>query len=368
MASNYAHDLNRRGSGRARSGPPWITWVTIGLLVGGFNRRYAPFAWSSGDTASDDDGRGRQATTPSEIPARGWKDIVLRVYKNISAHRILAIAAGVTFYSLLAVFPAVAALVSIYGLFADVGSIAAHLDKLASVLPGGAIDVIRDQITRVASQDHGTLGLTFGISLVAALWSANAGVKAMFDAINVVYGEEEKRGFIKLNALSLAMTCGAICFLLLAMGVVVLLPVVLKKLGLEGGTEIIIRAASWPLLFGAVTLGLALLYRYGPSRDEPRWRWITWGSTFAAVAWLAGSMLFSWYAANFGSFNQTYGSLGAVIGFMMWIWLSAIVVLIGAELNAEMEHQTARDTTEGRPEPLGLRGAKMADEVGAAQD
>jgi membrane protein len=351
----------------------WATAATIGLLVVGFNarrrvyrpREAPPHAAGGHDRSGHD--RGRHATTPSEIPVRGWKDILLRVYKNISAHRVLAIAAGVTFYSILAIFPAIAALISLYGLFADPGTIAAQLDQVAGVLPGGAIDVLREQMTRVASQGGGTLGFTFAIGLLAALWSSNAGMKALFDALNVVYGEEEKRGFFKLNAVSLAFTVGAILFLLIAMGAVVVLPVALNFVGLGGISDLLIRLARWPVLLVTIGLALAVLYRYGPSRDKPRWRWTTWGSAFAAVAWVVASILFSWYAANFGSYNETYGSLGAVIGFMVWIWISAIVIFIGGELDAEMEHQTARDTTVGHPRPLGTRGAAVADTVGAPQ-
>lgn len=305
--------------------------------------------------------RGRLATTPSEIPARGWKDILLRVYGNISKHRIVAIAAGITFYSILAIFPAIAALVSLYGLFADPATIAGHLDSISGIVPGGGLEVIRDQMTRVAAQHNNTLGLTFVIGLVVSLWSANAAMKSLFDALNIVYGEDEKRGLIKLNAISLTFTAGAILFLLLAIAAMVILPPLLTALGLGGSAEIFVRIVRWPALLLVLTLGLACIYRHGPSRDEPRWRWITWGSAFAAVTWLIASFLFSWYAENFGSYNKTYGSLGAIIGFMIWIWLSAIVILIGAELNAEMEHQTVRDTTAGKPEPVGARGATMAD-------
>jgi len=348
--------------------PLWVTAATVVLLVAGFNGRRGPAAArSEGSKAVGGAERGRHASTPSEIPVRGWKDILLRVYKNISTHRVMAIAAGVTFYSILAIFPAIAALVSLYGLFADPAAIAAQLDQVAGVLPGGALDVLREQMTRVASQGGGTLGLTFIIGLVAALWSANAGMKALFDALNVVYGEEEKRGFIKLNAVSLAFTTGAILFLLIAMAAVVVLPVGLNFVGLASMSDLLVRLIRWPVLLIAIGLALAVLYRYGPSRDEPRWRWTTWGSAFAAIVWLIASVLFSWYAANFGSYNKTYGSLGAIIGFMVWIWISAIVILIGAELDAEMEHQTARDTTIGRPQRMGTRGAAVADTVGAPQ-
>jgi len=316
--------------------------------------------------ATEGDDRGRLADAPSEIPARGWKDILLRVYGNISEHRVLALAAGMTYYSLLAIFPALAALVAIYGLFSDPGSIAKHLDQVSGFIPGGAIDVARDQLTRVASKGNQTLGLTFAIGLAVSLWSANAAMKSLFDTLNIVYGEKEKRGFVKLNALSLSFTLAGIAFVLIALGAVVVLPVALNFVGLSNAADLLVRIARWPAMFVAVALALALIYRFGPSREAPRWRWITWGSAIATVLWLGASALFSWYAANFGKFNETYGSLGAAIGFMTWLWISAIVILLGAELDAEMEHQTARDTTTGSEKPMGARGAKMADTVGAA--
>jgi membrane protein len=312
-------------------------------------------------------GRGRLAKDPAEIPASGWKDVFLRVYQNISEHRVVALAAGITFYGLLALFPALAALVAIYGLFSDPATITGHLDQLSGFLPAGAIDVARDQLTRVASKGHQTLGFTFAIGLGVSLWSANAAMKSLFDTLNIVYGEKEKRGLIKLNAVSLAFTAAGVAFLLIAIGAVIVLPFALKYLGLSDFADQLLRIVRWPVLFVALTLALALIYRFGPSREAPRWRWITWGSAAAAVLWLAGSGLFSWYAANFGNFNETYGSLGAVIGFMTWLWISAIVVLLGAELNAEMEHQTARDTTTGPSKPMGARGARVADTVGASQ-
>jgi len=311
--------------------------------------------------------RGRLATAPSEIPARGWKDIVLRVYHNISDHRVVALAAGMTFYSLLAIFPALAALVAIYGLFSDPAIITAHFDQLAGFLPAGAIDVARDQLTRVAAKGSQTLGLTFVIGLGVSLWSTNAAMKSLFDTLNIVYGEKEKRSLIKLNAVSLTFTVAGVAFVLIAIGAVVVLPVALKYLGLSDFTDRLLQVVRWPALFAALALGLALIYRYGPSREAPRWRWITWGSAAAAVLWLAASALFSWYAASFGNFNETYGSLGAVIGFMTWLWISAIVILLGAELDAEMEHQTVRDTTTGHSKPMGARGARMEDTVGTAQ-
>ena len=302
------------------------------------------------------------------MPVRGWKDILLRIWKNIGKDRVVVVAAGVTFYSILALFPAIAALVALYGLFADPAAITSHLDSIAGVVPGGAIEVMRDQITRVASQGRTTLGLTFIVSLLVSLWSANAGIKSLFDALNLVYNESEKRSFVKLNLVSLTFTLLAILFVLLAISAMVVVPIVLNFLGLGGATEMIFKIARWPALFVVVALALAVIYRYGPSREKPQWRWISWGSALAAVCWISVSILFSWYAENFGSYNKTYGSLGAIIAFMFWIWLSIIVVLIGGEINAETEHQTVRDTTTGRPKPMGARGATMADTVGAKQD
>jgi membrane protein len=343
----------------------WSIGVMALLVASGFGRRPDAAPQPTGAPGVANDGRGRFATRPSEIPARGWKDILLRVYEGISEDRILANAAAVTFYTLLALFPGIAALVSIYGLFADPGSIATLLDAVSGILPGGAVDVIRDQLTRLTSQGTTSLGVSFIIGLVISLWSANGGIKALSDALNAVYEEKEKRSFIRLNVTSMVFTIGMIAFLVIALVGVVALPVALNYLPSFLGS--VLNIARWPVLLVLVAFGLSLIYRYGPSRREPRWRWVTWGSAFAAVVWLAASALFSWYAANFGSFNKTYGSLGAVIGFMTWIWLSVIVVLIGAKLNAETEHQTARETTAGPEKPLGRRGAKMADTVGPAR-
>jgi membrane protein len=249
------------------------------------------------------------------------------------------------------VFPGIAALVSIYGLFADPSTIVGHLDTISGFAPGGAIDVLRQQLTRLAAQGSTTLGVGFLVGLVISLWSANSGIKALFDALNAVYEEKEKRSFTKLNAVTLSFTIGITGFLLIALASVVALPVVLNYIPAAGVTGLLLKIARWPILLVFVAFGLTLIYRFGPSRTEPRWQWITWGSAFAAILWLVASALFSWYAANFGNFNKTYGSLGAIIGFMTWMWLSIIVVLVGAKLNAEVEHQT-------------VRVAKMADTSG----
>jgi membrane protein len=298
-------------------------------------------------------GRGRLASAPSEIPARGWKDILLHVWNNIGEDRVILIAAGVAYYCLLAIFPAIAALVAIYGFFTDPVSISGQFDRLSGVLPGEALDVFRQQMNQVASQGPTKLGVAFIIGFVVSLWSANAGIKAIFDALNLVYDEPEKRGFIRLNLVSLAFTVAAILFILIAIGCIAALPAVSSLRQFQGVTALVAQIVRWPVLLIIIAVGLALAYRYGPSRTEPQWRWITWGSAFAAIAWIALSIGFSWYAANFGSYNKTYGSLAAVVVLMFWLWLSAAIILIGAELDAEMEHQTARDTTVGRGKPMG---------------
>jgi membrane protein len=290
-----------------------------------------------------------------------------RTYEEVGKDRIMAVAAGVTYYALLGIFPAIAALVSMYGLFADPATIQEHLNALAGILPGGAIEIVGDQVKRIAAQGGGTLGFSFVIGLLIAIWSANAAMKAIFDALNIVYDEEEKRSFIKLNAVSLAFTAGALVFILLALAAIVVLPILLDYIGLKSSTEWLIRLGRWPVLLICVVGGLALLYRYGPSRDQAQWRWVTPGGVIAALLWGAVSVLFSWYVENFGNYNETYGSLGAVIGFMTWIWVSVIVVLLGAEINAESEHQTMHDTTEGHRNPMGARGATMADTVGPSK-
>lgn len=287
----------------------------------------------------------------------------MRTVSEFSDDRILSVAAGVTFYALLAIFPAIAALISIYGIFADPAEMSKQLANLSGVLPGGAMDVMGDQMKRLAAQKPSALGIGFVVGLGVALWSASSGIKALLDALNVAYEEKEKRGFIRLSAEALLFTVGAIGFALVAVGAVVVLPILFGYVGLGSLAATLMNILRWPALFVIMALALAVLFRFGPSRAKARWRWVSWGSALGALLWIAVSLLFSWYVANFGSYNKTYGSLGAVIGFMTWMWLSTTVVLLGAELNCELERQTLRDSTTGREEPLGSRGAVAADTV-----
>ncbi len=311
-------------------------------------------------------GRGREANTPQDIPARGWNDILWRVAWSISSDRVLSTSGGVAFFALLAVFPAIATVVSLYGLFADTSTIRGHLSLLVGILPGGVLDVVGQQISLISTQGRDTLSLTFVMGFLVALFSANSGVAALFDSLNVVYGEREKRGLPRFYATTFLFTLGMIVLVTAATGAVVVTPLVLTFMGFMTPAEQLLAILRWPVLLVLVCVWLAIIYRYGPSRRDAKWRWVTVGSIAAATLWLGASMLFSWYVANFDSYNKTYGSLGAGVGFMIWIWLSVVIVLLGAELNAEMEHQTVMDSTDGSPRPLGSRGANMADHVGAS--
>jgi membrane protein len=311
----------------------------------------------------DPDHPGRDAGTPTEIPPKGWWQIAKRVFSGISEDRILA---GVTFYALLAIFPTLAALVSLYGLVADPRTISDNLSAVSGVMPGGGMQILQEQVKSLTSGPHKGLGFGAVVGLLTSLWSANAGMKALFDALNVVYEEKEKRSFVRLTLLTLAFTLGAIVFVILAMSGVVVLPAVLGFLGLGQTTKLLLDLLRWPALIIVLTVFLAAVYRYGPSRLQPRWRWVSWGGGVATLCWLLVSLAFSYYVSHFGNYNKTYGSLGAAVGFMTWIWLSSTVVLIGAELNAEMEHQTARDSTVGPEKPLGKRDALKANEVAAS--
>lgn len=312
------------------------------------------------------DSRGRNATKPTDIPARGWWEIIKRVVAQVSTDRLLTEAAAVTFFALLAIFPALAALISLYGLFADPRTVANHLASLDGVMPGGGMDLLKEQVRSLTSGEPKALGFGVLFGFATSLWSANQGIKALFDALNVVNDETESRGFLHRTAVTLTFTFGMLAFLVVAMAGVVVLPAVLAFVGLSDTVELLLRVSRWPLLLGAVGLFLALVYRFGPSREQPKWRWVSLGSAFAAVSWAVGSAAFSWYVANFGSYNKTYGSLGAVVGFMTWIWISTVIVLVGGEVNAETEHQTERDTTTGSEAPPGSRGATKADRVASA--
>lgn len=309
-------------------------------------------------------GRGRRADAPSEIPAAGWKEIGWRVWEEIGRDRVTLVAAGVTFYVLLALFPALAAFVSIYGFVADPKTIADHIAFLGGLLPHEGLALIRDQLNALLKQNTESLSLGFLLGLGIALWSANNSVKALFQAMNVAYEEREKRSILRLHLVTFSFTLGAILvgvLFLLSVGVV---PAALALLRLDAWTEWLIALGRWPVLLLAVGAGISLIYRYGPSRAKAKMQWITWGSALATIVWIAASVGFSFYLENFANYNATYGALGAVVGLMMWSWLSVVILIVGAEINAEIEHQTARDSTTGERKPRGERGAVVADTLG----
>ena len=316
---------------------------------------------SNGQAAADPRGSGSDATTPQEIPPRGWFEIAKRTAKKFSENELMSEAAGVTFFALLSLFPAITAMVSIFGLFADPATIRDHLADAAGIIPSGGMEIIEDQVKRLTQTPSSGLSLGAAVGLATALWSANQGSKAMLSALNDVYGEKEGRGFIRLTATSLAFTIGGVIGLLIALGAILVLPLAFGALGLGGVYVFAVKIVRWPVIALAVVGALALLYRFGPSRNLAKWRWVTWGGAIGAIAWLALSFGFSWYVEHFGSYNKTYGSLGAIVGFMTWIWLSSTVFLLGAQINAEMETQTDRDSTVGAEKPIGMRGAAPAD-------
>lgn len=375
MAFRGAHDdtvePHLRSAARLRQ-PTWATAaLTAALLLSGFSRHRAPAAsWHERQLRlgiSDEQARGRYADTPSDIPTLGWKDILIRAFRNIADDRIIALAAGVTFYGILAIFPALAALVSIYGLFADPSIIQRDIHALSSVLPPGVIDVVGAQMRRLVSRPPSTLGTTFAVSLLFSLWSANSGIQSLFDALNIVYHEKEKRSYPKLYGISLTFTLAGLGFSLIAIALVAVLPVALSYFPLGAETAALFRYMRWPIMLVLIALAIAVFYRFGPSREKAQWRWVTWGSLLASILWVGASILFSWYTTTLASYDKTYGSLGTIIIFMTWVWISNVVILLGAELDAEIEHQTIQDTTTGPPKPLGERGAHVADTIGAPQ-
>jgi membrane protein len=301
-----------------------------------------------------------RAAQPSDIPARGWLDVVKRTQKEIKTDNVTLIAAGVAFYSMLAIFPALIAVVTIYGLVANPADVARQVDSFAKSLPPGAGDLLTDQLQKIVSSSRDSLSIALVISIAGALWSASAGIQALVKGLNVVYDEKETRGFVKLRGLALLLTFGAIVVVLCALGLIAVLPGVLDKIGLGRAGELAVSVGRWPALILLVAVGLAVLYRLGPDRATPRWHWVSWGALVAVVLWVVISAGFSYYVGNFGKYNQTYGSLGAVIVLLLWLWLSALAALIGAELDAEIEREAARQTT-GPRRPTGERETAVAD-------
>ncbi len=313
------------------------------------------------DLDHDERSAGRGAESPAELTATGWKAALKRVVTELKRDHVSLLAAGVAFKGLLALFPAMIAGISLWGLIASPEQMTQQLSRFLDALPADAASLIEDQMTTIAAGDPGTLSTALVVSVLIALWSASGGTAGLIEGCNAAYNELDRRPFPKKRGLALALTLGAIVFLALAIGLIAVLPAVLGGLGLGSTAELVIRIAQWPILALLVLGALAVIYKYAPDRDRPQLRWVTWGAGIATVLWLLGSGLFTLYVENFGNFGETYGTFAGIIVLMLWLLLSAFVVLLGAEINAELERQTARDSTEGKPEPMGSRGAHVAD-------
>ena len=306
---------------------------------------------------------GRRADEPHEIPPTGWWHILKRLAGDISRDNVSLMAAGVAFYGLLSLAPAFTALVALYGLVFDPSQVQAQVQAMEGLVPEEARKLIADQLTTIVHGSSSTLGVGFIISLALAIWSANSGTSALITALNVAYGEREKRTILRYYAGTLFVTAAAVLFGIVSLILVAIIPAAFGLLPLGDVGKTLVDWIRWPLLVVLFAAALSVVYRYAPSRNEPRWSWVSSGAVLATVLWIAGSAAFSLYVEKFATYNKTYGSLGAVVVLLMWLWLSAYAVLIGAELNAEMEHQTARDTTDAPVKPMGRRGAYVADTV-----
>ncbi len=309
------------------------------------------------------DGPGRDARNPTEIPSRGWWQVTRRAFKEASADHVPMLAGGVAFFAFLAVFPAIIAAITLYGLVADPTTVAAQARSFTAALPQSAQPLVAGQITQVTQGSGGGLTIGLVVSLLAALWSASGGVSNLMQAVNIAYDEDESRGFLKLRGTALLLTLGAIVFVLLTLALVAVVPVLLGALALGPAATVIAQVVRWVLLVLVLVVALAVVYRLAPDRDAPRFRWVSVGAVVATVLWIIGSVVFSLYVNNFGRYGNTYGALAGVVVLLLWLYLTSYVVLLGAEINAEAEKQTARDTTQGEPVPRGERGAVAADEV-----
>lgn len=307
---------------------------------------------------------GRSADSPADMPPLGWWHILRRVWTQQQRKNIGLLSAGIAFYALLALFPALGAALSIWGIFFDPSDITDLVASLSAFLPSELLRIISDQAQEITKSDAGTLGFGIFLGLALAVFSATKGIKNMVIGLNAAYGEFEKRNFFILNLTVYGMTFGAIICGLVIMFLLLIIPAVLTLLNLTGVFALLAEYIRWPVMFGFVLFILAFLYRFAPSRTSPKWQWVSVGSMAATCLWVAASLGFTYYVAHFGNYNETYGSLGAVAILLLWLWISAYMVLIGAVLNAEIEHQTARDSTTGPAQPMGRRGAHMADTLG----
>jgi membrane protein len=307
--------------------------------------------------------RGRLARAPWDIPRRGWQDVALRVKDEWGDDQVSMAAAAVAFYSFLALIPALAALVSILGLVTRGENAEQVIEDLFGALPQEARDLMAGQLESISQSSSSSLSFGLVIGVVLSLWTASGAIGQLMNTINIAYDEEETRGWIRRKLVALGLTLGAILFVASAVFAVVALPAIIERTGFGIGTRRLLNILIWPGLAVGFMLALAVIYRVAPDRRPARWSWVSVGSVFALVAWIAVTLGFRVYVSNFNSYNETYGSLAGVIIALFWLWLTAVIVLLGAEINAELEHQTAEDTTIGGDQPMGQRGAVKADSV-----
>jgi membrane protein len=314
-------------------------------------------------TQDRDARRGRDADSPTAIPASGWKDIAMRVYRQFGEDHVTLTAAGVAFFGFASLVPLLAAGIAIYGLVADPSDVTGLVDRIDGTVPQAVADMIRQQLESVAGASSGALGFATVIGIALGIWSASSGVGHMIEAVAIAYEEDRDggRSFWVRRAMALGFTVGLMA--LMAASAVVI--VVGARLG-SGGLAFLSTVAAWVLVAALAAAGLAVLYRHGPDRRNAQWRWVTPGAAIAIVIWIVVSVGFRYYVANFGSYNETYGSLGTVIVVLLWLYLSAIAVIVGAEIDSEIEHQTAQDSTVDPERPMGRREARMADTLGEA--
>jgi membrane protein len=311
--------------------------------------------------------RGREAGRPTDIPAAGWKDILLRAWSEVSEANLFLVAGGVTYAVLLALFPGLAALVSLYGLLMDPAQIEKQVGSLTGILPEQAQQMLSEELHTLVGSSSGALGLSAIVGLLLALWSASRGMSGLITALNIAYDEHEKRSFFKLNLVALGLTIGLMVAGIIVVALVAVLPAAVEFLPLGELSKWLLLILEWPLLIGFVLVGLAVMYRYAPSRDEAQWKWVSPGAGAAVTLWIVASIGFTVYVAHFNSYSKTYGSLGGVIILLTWLYISSFVILFGAAINAQSEKQTRKDSTVGRPEAQGRRGARAADTVGEAR-
>lgn len=308
--------------------------------------------------------RGRLAQRPSEIAWRGWWDVLWRVKDQLDVHNVSIVAGGLALFGMLAVFPSLAAAVAIYGIVASPETIQAQIQTFSGMLPAGTIEIVQNQLRELVSKRSETLSIGVIVGIVLALWSARKGMVALITTINVAYNEHDRRSFVARTLLSMGFTIGGVLGFILVILLGVAVPVVLKLLPLGIAAEWILLGVRWALLWLIAIFALATLYRFAPHRARPRWEWVNAGSVIAATLWLLGSVLFAVYVRNFDSFGEAYGAIAGVVVMLMWFYVSSYVVILGAEINSELERQTVNDTTIGPNKPIGERGAYSADTVG----